>query len=280
MKRAYLYILSAFVIAFCFAGTGDFLIAENFYLKKGDKLNMKLFSGPQQAGQELYQSPKSRQAEFALYDGSKKIPLTASLSDTAIAVNNFEMANSGLALLQCTQTATQEVDRYDLAQYLEQEGLTASGQTVKDMNTDMVTETRHSFYKTLVSVEKPSGGNYDKLLGDELEIILKSNPYKMNYGDDVTAVLYQKGKPLAGATLMVYVKTPKGSVYPEKLTTNDEGIVFFKLSREGIYLIRNLQVTVDKNDEVQSWWASYSFAFSSANDLPNSYKEFGFGRYH
>lgn len=280
MKRAYLLILSAFVIAISVAaGSGSFLLAENFYLHKGDKLNIKLFAGLQ-TNEDGYQGPRSNKAEFALFEGSKKIPLTASISDTAVAVNNYEMLNSGLAMLHCTQTAIQEADSYDVAQYFEQEGQTAASQNIKDMNTDMVTETRHNFLKTLVRVDKPSGGVFDQVLGDELEIILKNNPYKMNYGDDVTAVLYYKGKPLTSAPVVVYVKTTKGSIYPEKLTTDEKGQVYFKLSREGIYLVRSLYTAGGKNDELETWWASYTFAFSSANELPNTYKEFGFGNYH
>ncbi|RVU02004.1 DUF4198 domain-containing protein [Mucilaginibacter limnophilus] len=280
MKRVFLPILAAFIVAVSVAASsGSFLLAENFYLHKGDKLSIKLFTGLQ-TNEDGYQGPRSKNAEFALYEGSKKIPLTASISDTAIAVNNYEMANQGLAMLHCTQTATQEADSYDVAQYFEHEGQTTISQNIKDMNADMVTETRHNFLKTLVRVDKPSGDAYSQVLGDELEIVLKNNPYKMNYGDDVTAVLYHKGKPLVSAPVVLYVKTTRGSVYPEKLNTDEKGQVYFKLSREGIYLIRSLYTPGGKNDELETWWASYTFAFSSANDLPNTYKEFGFGNYH
>jgi len=96
------------------------------------------------------------------------------------------------------------------------------------------------------------------------------------------AVLKFKGKPAASAPMQLYIKTITGNVYPQNLTTNADGEVTFNLSREGVYLLRAVRIepTKDKDADYESWWTSFTFPFSSSEELPNTYKEFGFGNKH
>ncbi|MEO6149765.1 MAG: DUF4198 domain-containing protein, partial [Mucilaginibacter sp.] len=258
------------------------LLAENFFLKKGDNLSVRLFTGIQPAndGDEI---PVSGAGKFALYDGSKKIDVAAQATDTVIAIQDYKTLNSGLALLQLTQAPVfNEVDKDEYEQHLTDEGKTDLAKKAGKSRKVMIKEKYTRFLKTLVRVDKPAGNVYEKLLGDDYEIILKNNPYKLNYGDDITAILYFKGKPLAEEQLMLYIKTTTGNIHPQKLVTDAEGKAYFKLSREGIYLLRSAHTTVPdtKDADFETLWASYTFAFSSANELPNTYKEFGFGNAH
>lgn len=136
--------------------------------------------------------------------------------------------------------------------------------------------------KSLVEVEKNSANNFDKPLNDEYEIVLKDNPYKGNYGDDIIAQVRLRGKAIANVIVMLYVKTANGNVFAQKLSSDKTGQIYFKLSREGIYLLRSLYMepSKDKNADFETWMASYTFAFSSSNEMPNTYKEFGFGNKH
>jgi hypothetical protein len=54
------------------------------------------------------------------------------------------------------------------------------------------------------------------------------------------------------------------------------------MSREGIYMLRSVRIepTKDKDADFESWWASFTFPFSSSDEVPNTYKEFGFGNVH
>jgi len=71
-------------------------------------------------------------------------------------------------------------------------------------------------------------------------------------------------------------------VFPQKLSTDASGLIYFKLSREGIYALstKHTDLSPDKTADFVTWKASYTFAFSSTNELPNTYKEFGFGDKH
>lgn len=284
MKRFYLLTAALFVAAIFTAATNeDFLLAENFFLHKGDKVNVRLFKAAVSSVDDDYESPEANDAKFALYEGSKKIPLATVANDTMVSIKDYAAENSGLALLQLSQVTTQEIDRETFLKHLEADGNEESIKKAKSFHTMNVREKYNRSIKTLVMVDKPSGGAFEKLVGDEFEIILKTNPYKMNYGDDVTALLYFQNKPMESAPVKLYVKTPKGTIYPENLVTDAKGQVYFKLSREGIYMLRSTRTdvpTAGKDADFETWWASYSFAFSSANELPNTYKEFGFGNKH
>ncbi|WP_158534853.1 DUF4198 domain-containing protein [Mucilaginibacter hurinus] len=284
MKRVSLLILSALVITFLVAATGNyFLLAQNFFLKKGDMLSVRLFTGLQPGDDAGQEGPPAGAGKFVLYEGSKKIDLAAQATDTVIAIQDYKIVNPGLALLQYTQTAAyNEFDKEEFEKQLNEDGNTDLAKRVAKNRKLRVKEKYTCYLKTLVKVEKNSGNVYEKVLGDPLELVLKTNPYKLNYGDDVTAVLYLKDKPLANEVLMLYIKTATGNVHPQKLVTDAEGRVYFKLSREGIYILRSArtQVSDTKDADFETMWASFTFAFSSANELPNSYKEFGFGDKH
>jgi hypothetical protein len=80
----------------------------------------------------------------------------------------------------------------------------------------------------------------------------------------------------------LYIKSITGNVYTQPLIANKDGEVYFTMTREGIYLLRSVRVeaTKDKDADYQCWWASFTFPFSSSDDVPNTYKEFGFGSKH
>jgi len=87
---------------------------------------------------------------------------------------------------------------------------------------------------------------------------------------------------LANVDVDLFVRTTNGTVFPQKLSSDATGMIYFKLSREGIYILRakHFIVSKDKSADFESWRATYTFAFSSSNELPNTYREFGFGNVH
>jgi len=98
----------------------------------------------------------------------------------------------------------------------------------------------------------------------------------------MSAIVRFKGKPAVGAIVALYIKSTSGNVYTQNLTADATGEVSFTMTREGIYLLRSVHIepTKDKDADFESWWASFTFPFSSSNELPNTYKEFGFGNKH
>jgi len=282
MKHLYV----RFLIMFAFIGLvsfipDQFLMPENFFLHKGDKFNLHLLSGENLIKEREVPYEAKQTTKFVIYEGKKKTDLTTVVKKDASPLLSYAMDNSGLALVQMNTNELNDIAREDFLPYLTEQGYDEIADKLKNSNALNFTEKYNRYLKTLIRVDNESGSEYSKVLGDEFEITLKKNPYKLNYGDDLTATVLFKGKPYAGPVLL-YIKTQSGNVYPQKLTSDASGQVYFNMSREGIYLIRatKFEESKSKDADYQSWVASYTFSFTNHDDEPNTYKEFGFGDKH
>lgn len=279
--RPFLFIVTA-AISLAATNHDFFLLPENFFLHKGDKLDVHLLSGDIFTKDEEIKYQPAKTTKFMLYEGSKKTDLTKVAKDSAAPVLNYTVMNAGQALLEMTRGVEfSDYSRDRFASFLADQGLDKLSEKVKGGNQFRIKEKYTRYLKTLVSVDDHDGNAYEKVLNDDYEIILKDNPYKKKYGDDLSAELKFKGKPAKGVSMALYIKTTK-TVYTQNLITDAKGEVTFTMSREGIYMLRSVRIepTTDKDADFESWWASYTFPFSSSDDLPNSYKEFGFGDKH
>jgi uncharacterized GH25 family protein len=284
MKRPYFIIFCLFLLTAFKASAQDYiLLPENFFLHKGDNLNLHLITGNQFIKQDELKYEASQTAKFAVYAGSKRADLTTVAKESAVPIVSFKIENDGLYLVQMTRKSiTDDIERDDFLKILDDEGLTKESEKAKNGSKDSFREKYTWYLKSLVEVDKNNGNNFEKPLNDDYEIILKDNPYRGNYGADITALINFKGKPLANANVILYIKTVNGNIFAEKLSSDKSGLIYFKLSREGIYLLRTLHMepSKDKTADFETWMASYTFAFSSSNEMPNTYKEFGFGNKH
>jgi hypothetical protein len=284
MKRTpFLLLIIAAAVGLAATTHDFFLLPEFFFMHKGDKLNLHLLSGDAFTKNTEIGYQPAKTTRFMLYNGSKKIDLIKAPKDSAVPVLNYEMLNAGQSLIEMTRGYEFSfTSRDSYAEFLNSQGLDKLAEKVKSGNQFRVKEKYTRYLKTLVSVDNVDGNAYEKVLNEDFEIILKQNPYKKKYGDDMIAVLKFKGKPAPSATITLYIKTISGNVYTQNLTTSPDGEVTFNLSREGVYLLRSVKIepTKDKDADYESWWTSYTFPFSSSEELPNTYKEFGFGNKH
>jgi hypothetical protein len=218
-----------------------------------------------------------------LYERSKKTDLTKVAKDGAAPLISYPLENKGQALVELIlNTDFNESSRDSYADFLTNEGLDKLSEKVKSGSQFRIKEKFIRYLKTLVSVDDHDGNEYEKVLNEKYEIILKDNPYKKKYGDDMSAQIRFEGKPAKGAIVMLYIKALSGNVYTQKLIADAKGELTFTMSREGVYMLRSVHIeaTNDKDADFQGWWASFTFPFSSSDELPNSYKQFGFGNVH
>ena len=259
-----------------------YLIPEKFFLQKGDKLDMHIIATDDFTKQTDVKFQQSNTQSVFMYEGKKKLDLNGVVTGADSAVS-YPIKEDGLTLISMTtKPLANEMSRSKFLRSLDADDPDNIADKVKNSN-QLFYKERYTYYmKTLVQVGDPGGKAFDKPLNDDYEIILKENPYKFNYGDDISAQINFKGKPLAAATVMLYVKTAGGNVYPQKLSSDNTGMIYFKLSREGVYLLtsRHSAQIKDKDADFESWRTSYVFAFSSNNEMPNTYREFGFGNKH
>jgi len=283
VRISLLVILS--VAVFAAHAQNYFLMPEKFYLQKGDKLNVHVVSSEDFTKQADVKYQANKTAGFYLYEGKKKIDLTpiAVSTDSVAPVIRYTTNEEGLVMVSMTTLpASSEMSRAKFIRTLDENDPDNIADKVKNGNQLYYKEKFTYYMKTLVAVDKTSGNVFDKPLNQDYEIVLKENPYKFNYGDDVSAVVLFKGKPLAAAPVTLTVKTVNGNVFPQKLSSDASGLIYFKLSREGVYILsaQHAEQSKDKTADFESWRSTFSFAFSSSNELPNTYKEFGFGNVH
>jgi hypothetical protein len=283
MKRFPLIIL-LITAALGLAATHDyFLLPENFFLHKGDKLNLHLVEGDLFTKQNEVGYHAAKVLSFMLYQGKKKTDLTSLAKDSAGLLTNYPVENSGQSVVAINTGADYSNSSRDTyAGFLTNLGYDKLADKVKNGNQFRVKEKHARYIKTLFSVDNHDGGEYEKVLNEESEFVLKDNPYSKRYGEDMVARLLFKGKPAKGETVSLYIKSLGGNVYTQNYTTDNKGEVTITMSREGIYMLRNVHVeaTTDKDADYVSWWTTYTFPFSSSDELQSTYKEFGFGDVH
>jgi hypothetical protein len=260
-----------------------FLLPESFFLHKGDKLNLHLVEGDQFVKQGEVGFHAARGLSFMLISGKKKADLTSFARDSGALLLNYPLENTGQQLISVTTGVDHSnYSRDAYADFLNTLGYDKLADKVKNGNQFRVKEKYARYMKTLFSVEDHDGNDYEKVLNEASEIVLKDNPYKKRYGEDLVAQLLFDGKPAKGEQVTLYIKSLGGNVYSQNYTTDDKGEVTITMSREGIFMLRNVHVepTKDKDADYVSWWTTYTFQFSSSDDVLNSYKEFGFGDIH
>lgn len=285
MKRTPLIILviAAAVITIAATTHDLFLLPEFFFMHKGDKLNLHLLEGDQFVKQAEIGYQHHKVTGFMLYDGPKKVDLTLLAKDSSKTLVDYAMEYSGQTLIDMNRGIEySDATRDNFSDFLSAQGYDKLAQKVKSSNQFRIKEKHTRYLKTLFSVDNHDGNAYQKVLNDDFEIILKDNPYNKKYGDDMNALIKFKGKPAQGLTVNLYIKGITGNIYTQNLVTDKQGEVTFTMSREGVFMLRTVLIvpTTDKDADFVSWWASYTFPFSSTDDMPNTYKEFGFGDKH
>jgi uncharacterized GH25 family protein len=260
-----------------------FLMPESFFLHKGDKLILHMVEGDQFTKQSEVGFHSGKVLSFSLLSGKKKIDLTSLARDSNAMLLDYPLENAGQNLISVTTGVDHSNSSRDAySDFLNTLGYDKLADKVKTGNQFRVKEKYARYMKTLFSVENHDGHEYDKVLNEASEIVLKDNPYSKRYGEDLVAQLLFKGKPAKGEQVFLYIKSLGGNVYTQNYTTDDKGEITLTMSREGIYMLRNVHVepTTDKDADYVSWWTTYTFSFSSSDEVLNSYKQFGFGDVH
>lgn len=283
MKNKNLLLLLFCLPVFSASAQDNFLMARKFFLNKGDTLFVHLCAGDQFKIEDEYKYDAAKTTKFMLYDDGKKINLMPAAKDSSAPVLTNIMNNPGLVMVEMVRNIpSTAIDREVYGKYLADEGLTKLAESVNNSNQQHFREKKVCYLKTMVQVDKPSGGDFDKPMGEDYEIVLKTNPYKLNYGEDLNAVLYYKGKPAKSEPVDIFLKTISGAIYPQRTTTDDKGAFSFTTTREGAYMLRSVRtVPATGNDaDFDTIETAFTFVFNSENDSPNSFKSFGLGDLH
>lgn len=266
MKRISLiliFLISASSIAY---SQDNFLLPDKFLPTKGDSLKIRLLTAKSLKDPKELAYNSTKISDFWLFDSNKKTDLKGKTSENATPVLAKKIEVQGLALFCLNSAPTvKSMPKSRFADYLKEQGLDEMSKQFESYKKPFVKERITWYCKTVVKTEKSSRGIYDEKAGQQLEIVLLQNPYKLKYGDDMTAQILLEGKGLKNANVEVLTLAENGAVFTNSYRTDQDGKAYFKVNRTGTWLIRLIQMSASKDTaaDYESTGASFTFGFET-----------------
>lgn len=239
---------------------------RKFILSKGDTLVVHLFVGDKLNREIEREFQKNMTRRFELITDERRFNLIDESKDGEVPVLTKKVDFEGLGLILMERDfAYIELKPEEFSEYLEHENLDDVKKIWEKTGKRKVEKERYSrFLKSLiVSGSNFKGEVYKKVFGLKLEIVLLKNPYELSVGDSIEAKILFDGKPLPDKIVMIYNQDLKeGKFTEQKVKTDKDGIVKFKLTSDGFWLIRLVHLLPCngcKDVNWESFWASFSF---------------------
>lgn len=244
-----------------------YLMPATFFPEKGGQTQIDVYYGKGFDTTKARKTPVSQLAAAFLYNGKKPMNLLPDNKDNKsflpLSVNDH-----GLYLIAVKKTShLLNIEREELQDEFSDEGFGELASKLEDKDEFNIDEIFTA--KTLVMAEKPSGNYYSEKSADELEIVLEQNPYKMQYGEDLTAQVLLHGKPVSKVKAEVYTRGLNGTIFISEFTSDEDGKLYIKLNRTGEWMIKVVQILPSKDKDnakvpdFRRWSATYSFGFKS-----------------
>lgn len=253
------------------------IVLDQYNLKKGDSLSASLSSHIHMMSESAPHDTETISTNVNLIQKSKRINLNSFISPDQKLLK-FKPVLSGPAFLETTQKSFGEYSREEYLDNFKEQGLTSVVKGLESIlnKKDNVKDSAVFYTKSMITVDKNKPFSKQPI-GNGHEITLKDNPFGATYGDQLSAQLTFRGRPLPNAPVVLFVKANTGNIISEVLITDEKGMVRFKLDMEGVYFLQHLIIAeVSTNNEVNTLWSTFSFQFINTDYKRSSYTEFGF----
>ena len=263
VKSTILFLTFTFLLVHAKAQDYSF-IASKYTASKGDSIRYTLFQGRGLDSTEI--APEAvKNLSYANYlQGGKKMTDTIPLNKDFASYASVQQ-NEGQSLLTVEFSGgSVTYDQLVVEDFAKTENLKDMASVID--SSGFTTEyTANTFFtaKCLTVTGKPNGNLFKAREGKQLEITLEQNPYKLQYGDDITAVVLLNGKPQAGASAIIYTKSMSGQIHATRYRSNEEGKIYFKLNRSGLWLLQAVYAnpSQEKGINYNYYQSSFSFRF-------------------
>lgn len=265
MKKIRKFCYPFFLILACSLGRVSaqsyYLLPESFFPERGQEVKMSMFSEKGFDSRKAKGIPASQFRSAMMYAGGKPVNLLPEGAKGAGAELAIKPEDQGLCLVSARKDLLLDaLDREEVIRQLSDEGFNALAEKAGDKEEMALNNILYA--KALVMNSKASGKCYEENTGQDLEVLLMQNPYKLKYGEDITVQILFKGKPLTKARAEVYTRTINGSVIPSESSSDSEGKVYIKLNRAGDWMLKVTHIEPSEKDgEYTRWCSSYTFGF-------------------
>jgi uncharacterized GH25 family protein len=132
----------------------------------------------------------------------------------------------------------------------------------RDKELDKNVRERYSKHvKILFQAGDTQTDNYRQVFGYPVEIVPRTNPYKLRTGDTFEFLCLKDGKPLANQYVMTGYDDATNLRIGENIRTNKKGVGRVKLTSAGKWYVKFIQMTKlnDPKINYESKWATFTF---------------------
>jgi len=243
------------------------LIAYNFIVKEGEKLELHLFVADGFNIELERPIQKSITKRFELINEDGKHDLLTKLKEGALPVLEMDVDFKGLGLIHMERDyARITLPNDKFKSYLK-------GDNIENIKINDSTKTEQSerytrYIKALIhSDPKTNDELYKTVVGHNFEIILLQNPYKLKKDDWIKAKVLFMGKPIKDKAITARNRKGNELAIFQYSRTDENGICSFKLEREGDWFFHSTHMieSPDKNDtDWESFWTTFSFGLKES----------------
>ncbi len=253
------------LVCFRVSAHDHYLLPEKFFLKAGERLVVHQYVGDEFKQEEEKGVQYYITKTFQWITPRRTLDLLRRYADSTLPLASEPIDFDGLGLLAMARGhARVELTGEKFTQYLKEEkldGILAMRDTMAARPVEREKYTR--FLKTLVQSGANRRGNaYEKQLGHTLEILLLKNPYTLRPGEEMTAQVLYRGRPLERGSVEAISKDAAGTVTVQAMKTDKSGKIRFPLRTVGTWMVRitHMIPSTDATADWESFWASYTFA--------------------
>jgi uncharacterized GH25 family protein len=260
-QKLFLFLPALLLVTIAFAHEA-ILLASKYVIKKGETLELHLFIADGFNVDYEKSLEKNKIKTYRLITKEGTLDLKQSGMENSLPITTLKANFDGLGLFYMESAYSRtslEPDKF--REYLTEEHL--DNISISPAETKPQKERYSRYIKCLVqSDEIENDYLYKVIVGQEFEIILLQNPYKLNIGDRLQARVIFQGTPLADKTMTA--RNRIGSLPPttQIAKTDQQGVCEFEITRNGDWFIHGTHMIPCPEKEEADWesfWASFSF---------------------
>lgn len=238
------------------------LLAYNFFVKEGEKMELHLFVADGFNIQLERPFQKSMTKKFELINEHGNTNLLPQLKEGTLPILERKVDFKGLGLFHMERDyARITLPNDEFKSYLKGDNI--ENITIDDETKSEQSERYTRYIKTLIqSNPKPNDEIYKTVVGHTFEIVLLQNPYELELDDWIKAQVLFKGKPLEDKAITARNRKGNEAAIFQYSKTDENGICSFKLERDGEWFLHatHMIASPDKSDtDWESFWTTFSF---------------------
>jgi uncharacterized GH25 family protein len=248
-----------------------FLKLETFFLAENTTVAIQLINGTFDKSENAI--TRDRMADVSVVMGDMHVmhPAESAWHDhPRSSWLEFETGAAGTYVVGVSTNPTVfELSGEDFDGYLEHDGVMDVLERRKAEGTfgQSAVERYSKHVKAIVQVGEARTNAYEHRLGHPVEFVPLQNPYEIGVGDTFQVLFLKYGEPVANqiiyASHEAYHGHAEGGGHIEAVTTrtNGEGVASFRISAEGKWYVRVINMVEPDEEEVdyESNWATMTF---------------------